>query len=566
MLLIATQAGFSSWWPVSAQFSNGFKSGPPEVSSVSVAELAFAQAVKLEGRNDALCVDYFFQAATLAWFALEQQLIETGTPTGRAAEIYHASLCKLINVGQRYGRFHPSRGLEIQTAEGPVIIPITYQGFLWRPDEFDELITVSQTSSKELNTWYRCPGLGIATIAFHNRRPGERFRREQQSFSATVVLRRTLSDVGSNCRFEFVFADPLRVSALTIAERNISIARNPSAPIAFRLAQKDKQPIKAFLHPGSTTENLGLFLMEPYQPGKIPVIFVHGLLSDPFTWANAANEFLARPDLMERYQIWGFEYATGEPFLKSAALLREQLREVQWKLDPNGLDPALSQMVLVGHSMGGLVAKLQVTYSGTELWDAVSCRRLEDIATTPETREALSKSFFFEPSLSITRIVFLGTPHRGSPWAKRPIGRWGSKLVEEPSSTEALLQQLVRDNPDVFSREFSRRIPTSIDLLRVDSPLLQSINSLPIDERVQLHSIIGSGYWLLGAGDSDRVVPVSSARISSVVSEKYVHAKHTHINSNPGTIEELFCILRRHIVENSPGTNSAPMIPYASAH
>jgi pimeloyl-ACP methyl ester carboxylesterase len=550
ILLIATLIGCQSLRRASTTCDVAASSR--QISGLAAAECAYAQAIKSEKQCDAMCVDYFFQAATLAWPDVERQVFKCGKPSGRATEIYRASLCKLIYNGQHYCRFDPSRGLDLQTESGQITIPIAYQGFPWRPDEFDQLVTVNQTSSKDLNTWYRCDGLGVATIAFHNRRSCERFRREQQAFAATVVLRPVADANGATSRFEFVFADPLRVSSLSIGGANVAIERNPTAPIAYRVAQKDKQYIQEFLHPGGTTENLGLFLLEPYQPGKIPILFVHGLLSDPFTWANAANELRARPDLMERYQIWGFEYATGEPFLKSAAFLRQQLQEAHAQLDPTGSDSALSQMVLVGHSMGGLVSKLQVTHSGTELWNAVSCRPLEELTTTPESYRELASSFYFEPSPWISRVVFLGTPHRGSPWARRPVGRYGAKLVEEPSSMEEMHQQLVHDNPGVFSREFTRRIPTSIDLLRADSALLQSMNRLPLDGRVQLHSIIGSGYWMLGGGKSDRVVPVSSAQIPLVTSEKFVHAKHTHINGNPDAIEELFCILRRHLQENGP--------------
>ena len=525
---------------------------------MSSAECAYARAIKLENQCDASCVDHFFQAATLVWPEMERQFSVCGKPTGRAAEIYRSSLCKLISNGQNYQRFHPARGLNIKTASGQITIPISYQGFAWRPDEFDQLLNINISSSKDLNTWYRCPGLGVATIAIHNRRPCEKFRRQQQAFSATVVLKPIVGRPDFAKGFQLVFVDPVRISALDIGGTSVEIERNLTAPIAYRMATREKSIVQEFIHPGATTGNLGLFLLEPYQPGKIPLLFVHGLLSDPFTWANVANDLRARPDLMSRYQIMGFEYATGEPFLKSAALLRQHLQELHWQLDPIGLDPALSQMVLVGHSMGGLVAKLQVTHSGTDLWDAVSCRPMEEIVTCTETYNALARSFYFEPSPWISRVVFMGTPHRGSPWARRPVGRIGAKLVEEPSSMKEMQQQLVRDNPGVFSQEFTRRIPTSIDLLRSDSALLLSMDRLPFHERVKLHSIIGSGYWLLGAGNSDRVVPVSSARMRSVTSEKFVPAKHTRINGNPDAIEELFGILKQHCKDNGPITNPMP--------
>ena len=168
----------------------------------------------------------------------------------------------------------------------------------------------------------------------------------------------------------------------------------------------------------------------------------------------------------------------------------------------------------------------------------------------------LAESFFFEPSPLVSRVVFIGTPHRGSPWAKRPIGNFGSKLVEEPSSMEKIHQQLITDNPNAFSKEFTRRIPTSVDLLKPDSPMLLATDRLPRDPTVHLHSIVGSGYRMVGAGDSDSVVPVSSSRLKGSETEKMIHAKHSDLNKVPESISELFCILRQHLREGD--ANSMP--------
>ena len=207
--------------------------------------------------------------------------------------------------------------------------------------------------------------------------------------------------------------------------------------------------------------------------------------------------------------------------------------------------------------MGGLVAKLQITSSGNELWNSVSRVPLENIVTTPDTRASLAESFYFEPLPTVSRVVFIGTPHTGSPWAKRPVGRLGSKLVEEPATMQERRQQLINDNPGVFSSEFTRRVPTSIDLLKPDSCLLRATDSLPISKRVSFHTIYGSGYWMLGAGNSDKIVPVTSSRIPGAISEKSVHAKHTKLNHNATSIDELFCILRTHLEQ---GQTQAPQI------
>jgi len=53
----------------------------------------------------------------------------------------------------------------------------------------------------------------------------------------------------------------------------------------------------------------GLLLLQPFDPEKIPVIFVHGLLSSPYVWRNTANSLNVDPEIRQRYQFWVFSYS-----------------------------------------------------------------------------------------------------------------------------------------------------------------------------------------------------------------------------------------------------------------
>lgn len=543
----------TTWLPpriAEPQLSINHQSTLSRHSTLWTAEAAYAQAATCHANGLSTCVDHYYQAATLAWADVARQLEQGAMPSGRAAELYRSAVIQLLSSGQRYGRFHPSQGLSVRTATGLLHVPIAYYGFPWQPCDFDEVVPVGVYETRKLNNSYHSPGLGVATVVLHHRRSHETFRKDEQRFAATAVLRPPRqTNPTSGIPFTLELFDPLRLASVNVEGRSVPLRRDLSAPLAYAL--KDEQPryLQAFLQPGSTTSQTGLFMLEPFQPGKIPVVFVHGLLSDPFTWANLANELRARPDLMSRYQLWGFEYSTGGPFLQSAAALREQLGQVPSCSEEGPFDPAISQTVLVGHSMGGLVAKLQVTQSGSALWQSVSNQPMAAIVTTPATRQNLAKSFFFEPSPLVSRIIYAGAPHRGSPWARRWIGQLGAALVEEPPTMEEEHRQLLRDNPAAFSPEFTHRIPTSIDLLRSDSRLLQTIDRLPVASHVKEHSIIGDFRPLLGAGPSDGVVPVESARRARAVSERVIHARHGDIHKSTEGIEELVRILRQHLRE-----------------
>jgi pimeloyl-ACP methyl ester carboxylesterase len=335
-----------------------------------------------------------------------------------------------------------------------------------------------------------------------------------------------------------------------VSASGLPLARDLTAPIAYAASRETDGWLDDFLRPNQGDDSAGLHMREPFQPGKIPVVFVHGLASDPLTWAQLENDLRAQPAIFNRFQFWFFRYDTGNPFLASAARLRYQLAAIRQTYDPTRSNPNLSRMVIIGHSMGGLLAQMQVTYSGDIIWEAAAKQPLYTIVTDPTTRERLQASFFFEPSPDITRVIYIATPHCGSSDATRCVGRISSALIEEPPEWTERHAQLVRDNPDAFREELRRKIPNSIDLLEPNSSILQATQRLPYRCGVALHTILGDDQWTLRQGPSDGVVAVSSARLGGGESELVVDAKHTDVQRVPETVREVICILTKHAQAN----------------
>src|SRR4051794_21116430 len=203
-------------------------------------------------------------------------------------------------------------------------------------------------------------------------------------------------------------------------------------------------------------------------------------------------------------------------------------------------------MVLIGHSMGGLLATMQVTYSGDTIWQAAATQPFNTIVTDPITRERLAASFFFQPSPDVTRVIYIATPHRGSSEASRCVGRVSSALIQEPPEWTERQAQLVRDNPDAFRDELRRKIPNSVDLLEPSSLILQATDRLPYRCGVSLHTVLGDDGWSPIHGPSDGVVAVSSARLGGGQSELVVDARHTDVQRVAPTVREVMCILTQH--------------------
>ena len=217
-------------------------------------------------------------------------------------------------------------------------------------------------------------------------------------------------------------------------------------------------------------------------------------------------------------------------------------------------------MVLVGHSLGGLISKLQITSSGDRLWRSIASRPFDEVSMKPGTQVKLAESFFFEPSPDVKRVVFIGTPHGGSGIANRSLGRLGSALVNEPLDRVQGHAELIRCNPGVFRREVGRRIPTSIDFLNPKSHLLEAVSTLPVHCNVKLHSIIGNSCWNPLSGTSDGVVPLTSAKKQRSTTERLVKAPHAKLHKHRDSIHELLMILQLHLDETSCSVKNVELV------
>ena len=161
-------------------------------------------------------------------------------------------------------------------------------------------------------------------------------------------------------------------------------------PLLDMLAGMPRSGIEGFVQPfGRGDTRPRLEFLEPHRPGRIPVVFIHGLASDEGTWFDMVNELRAWPEFHRRFAPWVFHYPTGAAFVQSSARLRSELRRAIRLLDPEGRDPALGRIVLVGHSMGGLHAKMQVVAPGTALWDSVALVPFAEMRLPPAMRAAV---------------------------------------------------------------------------------------------------------------------------------------------------------------------------------
>jgi pimeloyl-ACP methyl ester carboxylesterase len=293
-------------------------------------------------------------------------------------------------------------------------------------------------------------------------------------------------------------------------------------------------------------EPTGLSLLRPYAHGKVPVVFIHGLWSKPWSWDRMIEALEADPSLAERYQFWAFGYSTGDPIPYSASLLRRDLQAVRRKFDPDGTDAAFARMVLVGHSMGGLLSKMMIQDSGNQLWRLISDRPIDELAGEPEDRDLFRHALVFEPLPEVRRVVFIATPHRGSQVDRGSLQLLGARLVRLPDPLlSAYGRLLARNGPEFFRERIRSGLPTSIDELVWGSPILTGLHELRSSPAVKIHSIIADRRDPPRSGGTDGLVPYASAHVDWADSEKIISSGHL-CQDHPEVILEVRRILVEH--------------------
>ena len=293
-------------------------------------------------------------------------------------------------------------------------------------------------------------------------------------------------------------------------------------------------------------EPTGLSLTRSYERGKIPVLFIHGLWATPSSWSRMIETLEADPAVSGRFQFWTFGYSTGDPIPYSASLLRHNLDEVRRKFDPDGSDGACDRMVLVGHSMGGLLTKMMVHECGTRLWQVISDRPVDELAGDPADRDILLRAFIFKPRPEVRRVIFISTPHRGSRLDSGGLGHLGSRLVRLPDPLRARYSRLLaRNAPDFFHPDFRKNLPTSVDELEWQSRFLMGLDATPRAATIEAHSIIADRRDPPLTGGTDGLVPYESAHLDGTASEFLVSSGHL-CQDNPAVIREVRRILIEH--------------------
>jgi pimeloyl-ACP methyl ester carboxylesterase len=386
------------------------------------------------------------------------------------------------------------------------------------------------------------PGLGAPLLA--TIREGSQLKLDQFAqgkalcYGVTAIARFK----GGVC--EVAFEDPLATESVEFNGHQFPLAADFTAPLAVTLvnAKPEKLELSRLINPGKYAQTARLARLQPYDPKKIPIVCVHGLKDSPATWVPLVNALRADPEIRQRYQIWFYSYPSGYPYPYSAAIFRKQMDALKEAY------PDHKDVVLIGHSMGGVISRAMVTEAESTIWNELIGRPPDEAGIDRESSEFLQDALIFDARDDVARVIFIAAPHRGSDLASNWIGRTGARLVRAPNTLVHVGTQLKNAvTLDAQAMHF-KRMPNSVDTLSPDNGFVKAINKLPIAPGIPYHSIMGDR----GKGgnkdrtkpvSSDGIVPYWSSHLDGAQSELIVPSNHS-AHQNPQSIAEVKRILK----------------------
>src|SRR5437763_6042029 len=466
--------------------------------------------------------------------AMTAPLLGTGIGTP-ACETYNAACGELtVLVGSSEGGRLWNRPLP-HPGDKPYPLRLQPAGIaIWAPNYFTTIESPDQIKEKLIRKKSIQNGVGGALVAVRIVDPPEKF---MPAKGITAPVTATLDFHATNATL--ALRRPAKQPTAIVEGKVRPLAANFSAPISYYQPPANLLLVGLMgaLRSAHYEKKTGLYFLQPYDPDRIPVVFVHGLISTRFDWVKTINGLQADPEIRKRYQFWVFAYPTGNPVLYSALRLREELAKV------DELYPDHKGYVLVGHSMGGLLSQAQVTSIRRADWEQTLGEPAMQIFATLKPADLVAKATTFKANPRIKRVVFICTPHRGSKMASGGIGAFAIKLISLPVD---LVTSIKSEIPEETLRKMNNgRLPNSVSNLAPDAPYLAVLNKQSI--QVPYHSIIGNrGRPGPLADSSDGVVPYWSSHLNGAKSECIVPGPHGSCQL-PQTIAELDRILRLHL-------------------
>lgn len=463
-----------------------------------------------------------------------------------ACDLYNRSLVNVLTFSE--GKVELKEN-SLPLPVGAINISVKILETPWNPDEFATILPADTFEVHGLSVRNRVPGLGAPILAVRQKGPGTPVA---SAVSATIFLeiKGRVEDLkDGNCSGEVSIFSSMSESEIMVNDKKIPLEIDLTAPIAYSLNDPVLWSVgRNLFRMGRSLFEPGIYPVQPYKQGLIPLVMVHGTMSSPVWWAEMLNTLMSDPQIRKHFQVWLYLYDSGKPVAFSALHLRETIDKQIMQCDPSGQDSALKNIVVMGHSQGGLLTRLTVVETGDTMIKAITGKTLNELELSPKELELVKQYAVFHPLPGVRRVIFISTPHRGSILAGSFARRMAARFIALPREVVQTGTELlnISERFSLVGKVKSNMARTSIDSMAPDNPSLLAIAELPFPLDVKAHSIIAiKGDEQPPDGD-DGVVSYKSAHIDGVESELVVPYGHS-CQMEPLVIEEVRRILIEHL-------------------
>ena len=268
----------------------------------SMMELAFEKADLTDDTDIYAGVEYYAYAACFAWQILDREGFDN-PKTKRASDMYQSCLARILEDGTRDKGFQINGKWSIH--EKIPSFPVYAHGFPNRTHLFRNLTIPKTDTNYNLTNYYVRKGAGLPVIFHPDAKanasdPLDIYHALGHPMSATILILPNDDVDKSFCRIEVV--NSRAYSNINVKGKDIPLAGDFSAAYQEMLERdlSSKLWIMGFLDGDRESKFQGLYMAESYNPDKIPIVFVHGLLSTPATWMETMNELDQIPGIKER--------------------------------------------------------------------------------------------------------------------------------------------------------------------------------------------------------------------------------------------------------------------------
>lgn len=515
---------------------------------VRASQLILQQARSRPVARTSAAAGFALTAARLAWDGLKGSGTAavdwpTSPATQDALRAYNSAVSIFVELTKDSLVVNEPR--VVATPTGPVKLAIKFPqhyplGF------YDRLLLSDQINITGFRNRITVNGLGVALVGIREQKKDR--AAEMALFPSSGVA----SALGCVVRFDqsageaqVMLVDSKHRDRAEVGTSKVTLSADYTAPLAFSFGGANDLllGIRNFLNVGVGTSDAGIYLGEPFDPTRIPVLLIHGLSSSPIVWRNVANESMRDPEIRRNFQFLYAYYSTGAPVTSSAALIKDDVLLIRKTYGGSPTSRGSTRLSMVGYSMGGVIAQILVTDVGDRLWNTISKVPFDQIKFDPADIPDIRKNIFWTPVKDVQQVVFIATPHRGTNVANVSYARFADWLIRLPSDFVQFQRRIVTTMGDALQGVslIGFKI-TGLDGLSTKSPIFVALDGLPFEKGVRYYSIIGDR----GRGDSpnssDGIVEYWSSHLAGAESELIVPTGHD-AQAHPKSEQEIIRIL-----------------------